>query len=301
MPNEPILRNPNDIRVQISDPVPIVVLFGPWNWQDYGIGASGTMAGRTGYSLRPHLKFRHSYCCSEKCDPKTFRRIYYCDSPTSENKCTCNPNRYDRDSRIFKDRCSPRTKDLSLIMVSKRGRSICQILDVPGQHCYGKYFNSGEFPCYLQDIINSRNQKIWMFFVNLDWPNEANRLRYMSNYPRAEVCYTQFVGDMKRFMHPCDRAIFTCTKIDRHPNVVAFNAIRHLYPGKAFAHEVPNGIFEPYMNRCPLTKWFRPYNFDFVTFSACRFEKCSDGNVYYTQNKDIYPATLWKAIMRAIK
>lgn len=43
------------------------------------------------------------------------------------------------------------------------------------------------------------------------------------------------------------------------------------------------------MNVNPITKLWRPYNFDFVAFKTGDFPKAADGTLVFEQGPDIFP------------
>jgi hypothetical protein len=97
-----------------------------------------------------------------------------------------------------------------------------------------------------------------------------------------------------------DRVIFTCHKADLH-SALFNNGI----PNKTqFFKEIKNqyeGIFSKYMNKNPITKLWRTYNFDFVVFSAGTFNKTADNKETYDAGSDKYPAKLWKSIVKTVR
>jgi hypothetical protein len=97
-----------------------------------------------------------------------------------------------------------------------------------------------------------------------------------------------------------DRVIFTCHKADMHPTLFEagipnkeqfFKNIKNQYPG----------IFYRYMNKNPITRLWRKYNFDFIVFSAGFFNKITDSEKAYVQSNEKYPALLWKSILKTVK
>lgn len=178
-------------------------------------------------------------------------------------------------------------------VLDKSGRRICQILEAPGEYYYNPKKPGNEFPAYVNTIINSNNRKIWIYMVEPDWKDPSDRSGYVSRLQK-----------LKTMMRPQDKAIFLYNKVDKSNFVIApghvnmpgiKNDIENMYPG----------IFTPFVNLNPITKWFKPYLCDLVPFSNGSFAKASkaDGTVYltYQQGADEYPQMLWNHIMKRIR
>lgn len=90
-----------------------------------------------------------------------------------------------------------------------------------------------------------------------------------------------------------------CNKVDIYPQFF-YNGLPMLEQFfKYTKYQYPH-IFGNLKNRNLTTKIFSPYLFDFVAFSAGHFYQ-QDYSLYYTPSNDIYPATLWKTILKAVK
>jgi hypothetical protein len=262
-------RDPNNIIVTVSDPAPVVVLF--------GAGASGktmTLIRLTRYlkslklKVEPDTTFRPS-------QSKHYQEM-------CENFATAVNDSYAAD----------RTRLLSFMLVKvmdEIGRPICQILEAPGEHYFNTDIPNATFPTYINNITQLANPKIWVFIVEKGWKDQKDR----SNYAN-KIC------EMLSIIDPKDRVIFTCHKADLHRALIRngipnrkqfFLDIRNQYPN----------IFANYVNRNPITKLWRTYNFDFVVFSAGTFNPTADGRQVYNQGKDIYPKKLWVAVKKAAK
>ncbi|MDH6303905.1 hypothetical protein M2459_000237 [Parabacteroides sp. PF5-5] len=263
-------RDPNKINVVISDPAPVIILF--------GAGSSGkTMTlirltrwlRKNGYKVEPDRSFRPSNSghYKEMCD--TF------------------------DEAVNSDYSAGATSILNFMLIkvmNKYGEPICQILEAPGEHYFSRQFPNEPFPRYINTICTIDNPKTWMFIVESNWEDLQDRLNYANK-----------IIKMQSQIEPKDRVIFTCHKADMHPAL--FDAGR---PNKEqFFKNIKNqyqGIFSKYMNQNPITKLWRKYNFDFVIFSAGLFNDTADGSGQsYTPSNDRYPAELWKAIIKTVK
>ena len=52
-----------------------------------------------------------------------------------------------------------------LVKVSKNGRTICQILEAPGEYYFNPKAPRSQFPRYFNAIKSSKNRKIWTIMV----------------------------------------------------------------------------------------------------------------------------------------
>lgn len=261
--------DPNKIQVTISDPAPIVVLF--------GARASGkTMAlvrltrylKKKGYKVEPDKIFRRS------------NSTYY------EKMCS------KFDESISSDVAAATTNILSFMLVKvmdKWGKPICQILEAPGEHYFDDKNIKMPFPRYINSILHKSNAKTWVFIVENDWKDDTTRNNYANK-----------IVEMQSLISHNDKVIFLCHKSDLSPHLINrgnpndqqfFANIKNQYPG----------IFTQYLNKNPITRLFKPHNFDFVVFSAGTFNDCNDGSQSYEQSVDKYPATLWNGILKTVK
>lgn len=272
--NQDEIKDPNSIVVTIADQaVPIIVLFGPTE-----CGKTMTLIRMTrflqkyGYRVSPIRSFRPS------------ADVHYSQMCENYNEFVNSSN------------AAEGTQMISFMLVEvldKNGRRICQILEAPGEYYYNPKKPNEEFPAYVNTIINSGNRKIWLFMVEPDWKDPSDRSGYVSKLQR-----------LKTMMRPQDKAIFLYNKVDKtnfvispgHVNIPGIkNDVENMYPG----------IFTPFVNENPITKWFKPYYCDLLPFSNGSFSKASkpDGTVYltYQQGVDEYPHMLWNKIMKRIR
>ena len=262
-------KDPNRIQVVISDPAPVIILFGA-----RASGKTMTLVRLTrwlkanGYQVEPERNFRPS-------NSEFYRRM--CDS---------------FDKNVNSDYAAGRNQVLNFMLVkvmNRYGEPICQILEAPGEHYFDDQFPNREFPLYINKICTIDNPKTWMFIVESNWKDASDRQNYANKIIR-----------MQSIIEPSDRVIFTCHKADLQralfeagrPNEKQFfRNIKHQYPG----------IFSRYENKNPITRLWRKYNFDFVVFSAGLFNETAGGEQSYTPSNDRYPATLWKSIMKTVR
>ena len=268
------IKDPNSIVVSIADQaVPIIVLFGPTE-----CGKTMTLIRMTrflqkyGYRVSPIRSFRPS------------ADMHYAQMCDSYNELVHSSN------------AAEGTEMISFMLVEvldKSGRRICQILEAPGEYYYNPKKPSEPFPAYVNTIINSGNRKIWIYMVEPDWKDPSDRSGYVTKLQK-----------LKTMMRPQDKAIFLYNKVDKSNFVIAPGRVN--MPGvKNDVENMYPGIFTPFVNLNPITKWFKPYLCDLVPFSNGSFSKATkpDGTVYltYQQGVDEYPQMLWKVLMKRIR
>ena len=261
--------DPNDINVVISDPSPVIILFGARS-----SGKTMTLVRlarwliKNGFKVEPDRNFRpaDSLRYREACD--NFFQL------------------------VNSDKAADRTHILNFMLVkvmNKYGEPICQILEAPGEHYFDDAYPNKPFPAYINRICTIDNPKTWMFIVEKEWKDAQDRNHYANKIIR-----------MQGQIEPRDRVIFTCHKSDLHPAL--FNAGSPNRPQffKNISNQYP-GIFSRYLNNNPITRLWRKYNFDFVVFSSGLFSETSGGGQTYTQSNDRYPAELWRSIMKTVR
>lgn len=261
-------RDPNAISVSITDPSPLIILF--------GAGASGkTMTlirltrwlRENNYKVEPDRNFRPS------------NSAYY--------KKMCD----DFDAMISSQYAAGRNTGLDFMLVKvmdQYGKPICQILEAMGEHYFDDEYPNEPFPAYINAIAQVNNPRTWMFIVELDWKDASDRQNY-----------AQKIINMQNQMPYQDKVIFTCHKADMQ--AALFN--RGIPNEKQFFKNIANqypGIFSRYRNNNPITRLGKEYNFDFIVFSAGAFNKSTQGTTY-TPSNERYPKKLWGAILKTVK
>lgn len=264
------IKNPDAIVVTVNDrQTPIVVLFGARS-----SGKTMTLIRLTrylegmGYNVVPDPIFRpdtdthYQRMCNE------FSRLVHSDYAAVGN-----------DVMSF----------MLVKVIAPNGRILCQILEAPGEHYFDADIPDRVFPAYINNICATPNRKTWMFIVEENWGGSQG----------VRDLYATKIQSMQRKIRAQDRIIFTCHKVDKSvhflpngkPNVQQiFTNIKNQYPH----------IFDRYENRNPVTRFMRPYNFEFVTFSAGTFNNAGNGQQIYTPGDDYYPQQLWNAIKKNI-
>lgn len=259
----------NDTFVTVTDPSPVVILFGAKT-----SGKTMTLVRLTryleahGYQIKPDPLFRPS----EDEDYKEMCRNYL-------KKCH---STYAADS----------TADMRFMLVKvldKIGRPVCQLLEAPGEHYFDPDDPQRDFNTYIHNILNIPNRRTWMFIVEQDWKDRETREAYVTRLQHLPA-------QVKR-----DKIIFTCHKVDKHSELTLSNG-RPNTPQifKNLQGQYP-GMFENFRNTKPIIRLFKKYNFTFVPFSAGSFTVNEKGQQVYIPGDDVYPRLLWNAILKTVR
>lgn len=269
------LNDANKIKVTISDSqAPLVVFFGSPSCGKTMtlIRLTRYLKGKAEYSVIPDTAFRPNYDTNYKEMCKNF------------------------DLMISSEDAAQSTSKINfmLIKVICNGKTLCQILEGPGEYYFDPSNPQAKFPKNVNAIINSPNRKIWAIMVEPDQTNDR-----MGTEERR--CYVDKIRYLKTKMSPRDKVIFVYNKIDVDSQfIVNATTIKDNLVMKHTKELYPN-IFVNFMNMNPITKWWNPFNFDFVTFQSGDFQEANDGKLTYQESSDYYPQKLWKAILKGIK
>lgn len=267
------LDDANKISVTVADyKTPLVVLFGPPS-----CGKTMTLIRLTrylnsrGYTVQPVTSFRPSYDhnYSEMCE--NF------DSMVSSEDAAKSTNRI----------------HFMLVQVLYHGKPLCQILEGPGEYYFSSENPTAAFPKYVNAIINSNNRKIWAIMIEPDNTNKRMSVE-------ARKHYVSKIHKLKSRLNLRDKIMFIFNKIDETPFVNSPGNIKYSLALQHAEFMYPN-IFVPFKNANPITKWFHPYNFDFVAFQTGDFSQATDGSWTFEEGHDVYPRILWQFIQKRIK
>lgn len=262
------LNDPNKINVVISDnDCPLVMLFGP-----PACGKTMTLVRLTrylnklGYQISPVRTFRPSY---------------------DENyKAMCDGF----DEMISSDDAAASTSKIQfmLIQVIKNGKRICQILEAPGELYFDPQKPSASFPNFVNTIINGRGRKIWAIMVEPDWMDLSDRNNYVAKIKR-----------LKPNLRSNDKVAIVFNKIDKTNFIISPG---HIHMGAAIK-EIGNtypGIFEPFRNAHPITKFWRKFDCHFVPFQTGHYSIAADGKQTFQEGPEEYPQNFWRVISKLI-
>lgn len=263
------LQDPNKIIVTVADKdAPIVILFGPPS-----CGKTMTLVRLTRY-LRAH-----EYQVSPV---RTFRPTY---DANYQNVCD------NFNIMMNSDDAAKSTSKISfmLVKVIKNSRTICQLLEAPGEYYFDPKNPNAPFPTYINAIQASKNRKIWAVMVEPDWENQSDRDNYVDR-----------IKMVKKGMTARDNAVFVYNKIDKTPFLIDAASNAHMAEAKKDIRDNFPGIFEPFRNQTPILNWFTPYNMDFAIFQTGYYNPAADGTFVFTQGPDVFPARLWNVIRKRI-
>lgn len=264
------LNDPNKISVVIADKdAPIVVLFGP-----PACGKTMTLVRLTrylsenGYTVTPVRTFRPTYDTnySDLCD--------------------------NFDTMINQDDAAQSTNRISfmLVKVSKKGRTICQLLEAPGEYYFNPKAPNSPFPRFFNAIKACKCRKIWAVMVEPDWGNEPDRLNYVNR-----------IKYLRRQMTTKDKSIIIYNKIDKTEFLIDGSGNAHIGHAIKNIRDLYPGIFEPFRNMRPISNWFTPYNCDFTIFQTGDYSTANDGTSVFQQGSDVFPRKLWSIIVKRVR
>lgn len=183
-----------------------------------------------------------------------------------------------------------------MVKVIKSGRTICQILEAPGEH----YFNpkkpeevsARNFRPYLTEIIrNLGNRKIWVFITEAEWNVHASvKDSYVS---RIRSCKHQL---LKR----TDNVVILYNKVDQKEELFE-DGILHVTSAEKAMKDEYEGLATLFKNPNPITSLWRAYNYRFVPFCTGYYTKQTGGKYKYNESEERYPRILWSELMNCFK
>lgn len=262
-------NDPNSIKVTVADThTPVVILYGPPS-----CGKTMTLVRMTrylvskGYTVVPEKTFRPSYDENYKSLCENF------------------------DEMINSNNAATSTNNISFMLVKVlwHGKPVCQLLEAPGEYYFKPDDPTRPYPAYVHEIINRKNRKVWAIMVEPDWNDSLPRANYVTR-----------IRDLKSRMSSQDKVVFVYNKIDLTPYVYSVGQVNTKEAIADVRNKYPN-IFVPFENQNPLTKWFRKYNCEFVTFMTGNYSQTMSGTVTYIEGHEVYAHNLWKALLKYIK
>ena len=174
-----------------------------------------------------------------------------------------------------------------LVEVTKDGRRICQILEAPGEGYFYRGAPSERYPKFINDMLALNMRKIYCVIVEPDGQSEQLRNEYVDRL--AHLKHTH--------MDPRDSVIFVFNKIDL-TNFVYGRGRVHLAPARKEVAQLYPGIFAPFRNENPITRFWREWNCDFVPFQTGSYTRDAAAGLVFTDGPDEYPHNLWKTILK---
>lgn len=263
------LKDVNKIIITISDTsAPVIVLFGPAS-----CGKTMTMVRLArylqgqGYLLIPDRTFRPSY-------DQNYKNL--CDNFSSI---------------VNSNDAASRTDNISffLVKVVKDGKTICQILEGPGELYFNPNKATQEWPTYVHYLLNSTQlRKVFIPFVEPNFGDVGTRRNYVSTLNQLKMS-----TDKQKY-------VFLYNKIDKTPFVIAPGKVHINHAMHQVRMDYPD-IFARFMNTNPITSLWRPNNFDFVPFQTGTYTQPASGSLVYIQGSDRYPQILWETLLRCIR
>lgn len=260
--------------INISDrTAPIIMLFGPpSSGKSMTLVRLARFLRKNGYVVKPDHTFKADNSYRVRCDK-------FCeDLNTSEALKGTGLNEF------------------LMVKVVNHGKTICQILEAPGEH----YFNpnkpsetgSKDFRAYLTQIIrNLPNRKIWTFLVESEWNVHATIKR--SYVERIRTCKNQL-------LRRTDSVILLYNKVDQKEELIENGRINLPAANKAMMDEY-EGLAPVFRNTNPITQLWQPYKYKFVPFTTGYYTKKEDGKLRYNESEEKFPRMLWEAITKAIR
>lgn len=266
----------DDDAISIEDKrAPIVILFGPpSSGKSMAIVRLARYLRSQGYIVQPDVNFQYGRKYKKRCEQ--FR----------ENLST-------RDALPGNAR-----DEFLMVKVINHGRTVCQILEAPGEHFFEtdpnkrKNYDPHAFEPYLTDIIrNARNRKIWAFLMESEWAvPSALKEEYVS---RIAVCKHQLIRQD-------DSVIMLYNKIDRKHELYEHGHL-HVGPAEKNMKDEYDGVAPIFRNPNPISRMWHAYDYMFVPYSTGTFHDKVGGGKSYRQSEDRYPKMFWEAIMKGIK
>lgn len=262
--------DPNKIQIEIADKdAPIVILFG-----QPACGKTMTLVRMTRYltdhkyTVEPVNEFRPTY-----------------DANYTEICENFNVMMNQEDAAKTTNKIS-----FMLVKVSKGGKTLCQILEAPGEYYFNPEAPMAPFPKYFSAITSSPNRKIWCIFVEPKWGNLSDRKNYVSR-----------IDALKKKIKSQDSTIIVYNKIDDTNFLKDGDGHVNLTDAKKDINNRYPNIFDRFKETTPIVRWFSPYRCEFVPFQTGDYPTAADGTKGFEQGPDVFPRRLWKIIMSKVR
>ena len=133
-------------------------------------------------------------------------------------------------------------------------------------------------------------RKIYCVIVEPDGQSEQLRNEYVDRL--AHLKHTH--------MGARDSVIFVFNKIDL-TNFVYGRGRVHLAPARKEVAQLYPGIFAPFRNENPITRFWREWNCEFVPFQTGSYTRDAAGGQVFSDGPDEYPHDLWKTILKCCR
>ena len=263
------------IKVTISNPdAPIVVFFGPFSCGKTMILVRLTRyLKKQGYTVKLEPSFRPSY-------DSVYKEL--CDS---------------FDTIVNSNNAADTTSRFNFMLASVKsdtGKTVCQILEGPGEAYFSPEAPMADFPPYVHQINNGSNRIIWAIIVEPASTNDR-----MDEVARRN--YVSKINKLRTMMGSRDKAVFVFNKIDESGFVIKKGQVNMKEAVKGVDHLYPS-IFAKFKKAGPLEFiGVKSYDCDFVPFQTGNFNEAADGSQTYTEGPDCFPEQLWKTILKRIR
>lgn len=202
------------------------------------------------------------------------------------------------DTIVNSDNAAKSTSHVNFMLAkvkSNTGKTVCQILEGPGESYFSSEAPTAEFPPYVHEIINGNNRKIWAIIVE---PSKTNKR--MDDVARSN--YVSKINKLRTMMGPRDKVVFVFNKIDESGFVIKKGQVNMNEAVKGVDY-LYHGIFAQFKKAGPfaIIGITNPYDCDIVPFQTGNFNMAADGIKSYTEGPDCFPKQLWKTILKRIR